>query len=261
MSPATGAATLTVRRSTRFVTWVRSWRAGLSPYDEVAGEIAGDEEHLVADAPDTWTDVPLASVLSVFAKLSPDDIRLVLPAAGDPRGLPGPGPFTGAALLAEEGVIAGRHGLVPEVQRHTSGSGDTFETVLWRMYPLAESPARGYEPGPAEAEADLTTAIIEATGQLTRLDVAQWRPELAGALATLRRPDFAGDLPPGYDARSRRLYARASVLDQVLTLAGQAAPGGAVTGYEATRRDEALRPLRTACRHALVAACNARLAP
>jgi hypothetical protein len=227
----------------------------------VAGEIAGDEEHLVADAPDTWTDVPLASVLSMFAKLSPDDIRLVLPAAGDPRGLPGPGPFTGAALLAEEGVIAGRHGLVPEVQRHTSGSGDTFETVLWRVYPLAEAPARGYEAGPAEAEADLTTAIIEATGQLTRLDVAQWRPELAGALATLRRPDFAGDLPPGYDARSRRLYARASVLDQVLALAGQAAPGGAVTGYEATRRDEALRPLRAACRHALVAACNARLAP
>ncbi|GIH18354.1 hypothetical protein Raf01_65260 [Rugosimonospora africana] len=250
-----------MRRSTRFVTWVRSWRAGLSPYDEVAGEIAGDEEHLVADAPDTWTDVPLASVLSAFAKLSPDEIRLVLPVAGDPRGLPGPGPFTGAALLAEEGVIAGRFGLVPEVQRHTSGSGDTFETVLWQMHPLAEAPARGYEPGPAEAEADLTNAIVEATGQLTRLDIAQWRPELAGALATLRRPDFAGDLPPGYDARSRRLYARASVLDQVLTLAGQAAPGGAVTGYEANRRDEALRPLRTACRHALVAACNARLAP
>lgn len=261
MSPATGAATLTVRRSTRFVTWVRSWRAGLSPYDEVAGEIAGDEEHLVSDAPDTWTDIPLSGVLSTFAKLSPDEIRLVLPAAGDPRGLPGPGPFTGAALLAEEGVIAGQYGLVPAVQRHTSGSGDTFETVLWRMYPLAEAPVRDHEPGPAEAEADLTTAIVEATGQLTRLDVAQWRPELAGALAALRRPDFAGDLPPGYDARSRRLYARASVLDQVLALAGQSAPGGAVTGYEASRRDEALRPLLTACRRALVAACNARLAP
>ncbi|GAA5191641.1 hypothetical protein GCM10023322_49470 [Rugosimonospora acidiphila] len=261
MSPAANAATLTVRRSTRFVTWVRSWRAGLSPYDEVAGEIAGDEEHLVADAPDTWTDVPLPNVLSLFAKLSPDDIRLVLPVAGDPRGLPGPGPFTGAALLAEEGVIAGRYGLVPQVQRHTSGSGDTFETVLWRMFPLEQVPAAGHEPGPAEAEGDLTTAIVEATGQLTRLDVAQWRPELAGALAALRRPDFAGDLPPGYDARCRRLYARASVLDQVLALAGQAAPGGAVTGYEAIRRDEALRPLMTACRRALVAACNARLAP
>ena len=261
MSPAARAATLTVRRSTRFVTWVRSWRTGLSPYDEVAAEIAGDEEHLVADAPDTWTEVPLGDVLSTFAKLSPDQIRLVLPAPGDPRGLPGPGPFTGAALLAEEGVIAGGYGLVPEVRSHTSGSGDTFETVLWRMFPLGDLPAGGYDPGPAEAEADLTTTIVEATAQLTRLDVAQWRPELAGALAALRRPDFAGDLPPGYDARSRRLYARASVLDQVLALAGQAAPGGAVTGHEASRRDEVLRPLLAACRRALVAACNAPLVP
>jgi hypothetical protein len=45
----------------------------------------------------------------------------------------------------------------------------------------------------------------------------------------------------------------------VLALAGQAAPGGAITGYEANRRDEALRPLLTACRRALVAACNAPL--
>ncbi|MFD0823898.1 hypothetical protein ACFQ0D_37515, partial [Micromonospora zhanjiangensis] len=59
MFPAVGAVTLAPRRSSRFVTWVRAWRAGLVPYDEVAEQIAGDEEHLVADAPGTWTDVPL----------------------------------------------------------------------------------------------------------------------------------------------------------------------------------------------------------
>jgi hypothetical protein len=264
MSPSARAATLSVRRSTRFVTWVRSWRAGLAPFDEVADWIAGgDDEHMVADAPQEWTEVPLGDVLPTFARLHPDDIRLVLPVPGDPRGLPGPGPFTGAALLAEEGVIAGRYGLVPEVRQHTSGSGDTFATVAWRMYPLPEPlPAAATpvpEVGPAEAESDLNAAIAAATAALTRLDVAQWRPELGTALAALRRPDFAGDLPPGYDARTRRLYARASVLDQVLALAGQSAPGGAITGYEATRRDEALRPLMTACRRALVAACNAPL--
>ena len=79
MSPAARAATLTVRRSTRFVTWVRSWRAGLVPYDEVAPEIAEDEEHLAADAPGTWTEVPLGEILSMFAKLHPDEIRVVLP--------------------------------------------------------------------------------------------------------------------------------------------------------------------------------------
>lgn len=139
MSPAASAATLPVRRSSRLVAWVRAWRAGLIPYDEVADEVAGDEDHLVADAPGTWTDVTLREGLTVFSKLHPDEIRLVLPAPGDPRGLPGPGtPFTGAALIAGEGVIAARLGFVPEVNLHTSGSGDTFATVLWRCHELPE---------------------------------------------------------------------------------------------------------------------------
>lgn len=255
MSPAAHAATRTVRRSARFVSWVRAWRAGLVPYDEVAAEITGDEEHLATDLPGTWTDVPVTEAVAALSKLHPDEIRLVLPVPGDPRGLPGPGPFTGAALLTGEGVVAGTLGLVPEVRTHTSGSGDTFETVRWTVYAL---PVQGHhhEPSAGEAEAELSAALMSATSALTKLDVAQWRPELAGALAALRKPDNSTDLPPGYDARARRLYARASVLDRVLALAEANAPGGAVNGYEAQQRDAALRPLTQACRRALVAACN-----
>jgi hypothetical protein len=258
MSPAADAATRTARRSTRFVTWVRAWRAGLVPFDELAGEIAADEEQLVADAPGTWTDVPLPQGLPVFAKVHPDDIRLVLPAPGDPRGLPGPGELTGAAMLAGEAVMTPSFGIVPEVRRHTSGSGVEFETVLWRVFPVAD-----YKPvfqmGPAEAEAELTAALAETTTQLTKLDVAQWKPELAGALQALRRPESTATLPAGFDPRARRLFARASVLDQVLALAETNAPGGALNGYEAQQRDAALRPLLSACRQALVAACNSPL--
>jgi len=258
MSPAADAATLTARRSTRFVAWVRAWRAGLVPFDELADEIAGDEEHLVADAPGTWTDVPLGSALPAFAKLHPDDIRLVLPAPGDPRGLPGPGDLTGAAMLTGEAVMTPGFGVVPQVRRHTSGSGVEFETVLWRVIPVGE-----YRPvfqmGAAEAEAELTTALGEATAQLTKLDVAQWKPELAGALQALRRPESTATLPAGFDPRARRLFARASVLDQVLALAETNAPGGALNGYEAEQRGAALRPLMSACRQALVAACNSPL--
>ncbi|WP_433378057.1 hypothetical protein ACQPZX_10985 [Actinoplanes sp. CA-142083] len=258
MSPAADAATRTARRSTRFVAWVRAWRAGLVPFDELAGEIAADEEHLVADAPGTWTDVPLPQGLPVFAKVHPDDIRLVLPAPGDPRGLPGPGELTGAAMLVGEAVMTPGFGIVPEVRRHTSGSGVEFETVLWRFFPVAD-----YKPvfqmGPAEAEAELTAALGEATAQLTKLDVAQWKPELAGALQALRRPESTATLPPGFDPRARRLFARAGVLDQVLALAETNAPGGAINGYEAQQRDAALRPLMSACRQALVAACNSPL--
>jgi hypothetical protein len=258
MSPAAEAATRTARRSTRLVAWVRAWRAGLVPFDDLADEIATDEEHLVADAPGTWTDVPLGQALPIFAKLHPDEIRLVLPAPGDPRGLPGPGDLTGAALLAGEAVMTPTFGLVPEVRRHTSGSGVEFQTVLWRVIPAPEH-RPPFQLGAAEAEAELTAALAEATTQLTKLDVAQWKPELAGALQALRRPESTATLPPGFDPRSRRLFARAGVLDQVLALAGTNAPGGAVNTYEAQARDAALRPLTAACRQALVAACNSPL--
>ncbi len=262
MSPAASAAVLAVRRSARFVAWVRAWRAGLIPYDEVADEIAGEEEHLVGDAPGNWTDVSLREGLTIFSRVHPDGIRLVLPAPGDPRGLPGPGtPFTGAALVAGEGVIADGFGIVPEVRTHTSGSGDIFETVLWRCYGLPAAPVGSPdEPTTAQAEGDLAAALADATARLARLDIAQWRPELASALAMLRGRDFGGELPPVYDPRARRLFARATVLDRVLALADHTAPGGAVNIHEARQRDEALRPLVAACRRALVAACNASLA-
>src|SRR5690349_23166105 len=141
------------RRSARLVTWARAWRAGTVSYDDVADETEGGEEHLVADAPDTWTDIPLREAVRVLAKLHPDDIRLVLPAPGDPRGLPGPGPFTGAALEAGEAVMTPDFGVVPEVRRHTSGSGMTFETVSWRGFAVPEYRA-GFQIAAADAAAE-----------------------------------------------------------------------------------------------------------
>src|SRR5690606_23026732 len=183
MAPATGATAHATRRSVRFVAWVRAWRAGLIPYDDVADEIEATEDHWFAEGVDPAAEQPLREALAGFSSLHPDAIALVLPVPGDPRGLPGPGtPFTGAALVAGEGVLAGDAGLVPEVRTHTSGSGDSFSTVVWRRYPLpAPSPlAAPPPPGPtpAEAEAELTAALAEATARLTRLDVARWRPDL-----------------------------------------------------------------------------------
>jgi hypothetical protein len=249
-------------RSLRFVAWARAWRAGTVSYDDVADEIAGDEEHLVADVPGTWTEVPVRQALSALSRLHPDEIRLVVPVPGDPRGLPGPGMFSTAALAAGEAVLASRLGFVPEVRTHTSGSGDTFSTVVWRAYPLPEAVTMTPgEPTAAEAEADLAAALSEATTALTRLDVASWRPELSGAIAALRRPDNGSDLPPGFSPRARRLLARAMVLSRVLALAEEVAPGGAVNAHETQQRDAALRPLVQACRRAVVAACNSTLEP
>lgn len=261
MTPTTGRDTRTTRRSARFVAWVRAWRAGFIPYDDVIDEIEATEDHLVSPAADPAAKAPLRDGLATLSSLHPDEIRLVLPAPGDPRGLPGPDtPFTGEALLAGEGVLAGGTGLVPEVRTHVSGSGDAFLSVNWRSYPLPAPVPGAAGSTAAEAEAELSGALAAATAQLTDLDIAQWRPELAGALADLRRHDDGSELPPVFNPRARRLYARASRLDRVLALADHVAPGGAVTSYEAQQRDAALRPLTAACRRALVAACNAPLA-
>ncbi len=257
--PVTHATVVwTGRRSARFVAWVRTWRAGLISYDDVADEIEADEDHLVCDADDPAPQRRLRQALAEFSSLHPDQVRLVLPAPGDPRGLPGPGAFSAAALVRGEAVVAGDTGLVPEIRDHRSGSGDTFTTVVWRCYALPAQPGPPEPPvTPAEAEAELVTALAEATTRLRVLDVARWRPELAGAVADLRRHDDAGDLPPVFNPRARRLYARASLLDRMLVLAQQVGPGGAVDAYEAQRREEVLRPLQAACRRALMAACNA----
>ncbi|MGH3712564.1 MAG: hypothetical protein ACRDT4_03765 [Micromonosporaceae bacterium] len=246
--------------SARMVPWVRAWRAGLVPYDDVAGRVSGGDEHLCRDLPGTWRDVPLAEGLASFSSLGPDQVRLVLPAPGDPRGLPGPGAFTGAALLRGEGVIAGGYGLVPELTEHRSGSGDVWHTVTWHGFAFDAEPAPPPDaPSTAEAEADLSTALAETTDTLASLDVARWRPELGEALTALRRTGDVTELPPGYDPRSRRLYARASVLRRVLALAAEDPIGGAVNAYEAQQRAAALRPLDTACRRAMMAACNTPL--
>src|SRR5262245_40910902 len=116
--------TARTRRCVRLVAWARAWRAGTVSLDDVAAETEAGEEHLVADAPGTWTDVPLREALGALSKVPPDTLRLVLPVPGDPRGLPGPGPFTAAALEVGEAVVAGDVGLVPHVHTRVSGSGD-----------------------------------------------------------------------------------------------------------------------------------------
>lgn len=262
MSAAAHSVALAERRSARFVAWCRAWRAGLTSFDDAIDAIESPpdgaaEEHVATDLPGTWSDLPLREALPHLRQLHPDEIRLTLPAPGDPDGL-GPGEFTGAALVAGEGVLAGVLGLAPQAQEHVSGSGDVFTTVRWTAYRLPPMPAAGPKPTVRQTEGELSVAVQDTTAKLAKLDVARWRPELAGAINALRRPTEA-DLPPGYDVPARRLYARALLLERVLILAGQEAPGGALNSFEAQQRDDALRPLAIACRRGVAAAINSEL--
>ncbi|MCW2614815.1 MAG: hypothetical protein JWN08_1809, partial [Frankiales bacterium] len=188
----------------------------------------------------------------------------VLPAPGDALGLPAPGPFTAAALTASEGVLALRPdgsgtGLVPALQSHGSPFDGTVTTVTWTAYDVV---APGPDPGPFlhDAEHDLRRGVVEAATALRDLDVARWRPDVAGALADLRRDTRRGldddELPGSYPQRARQLLVQARQVAGVLSLAGQDT-GAAIDTREAAGREQALRELARLVRRARVAAYNA----
>jgi hypothetical protein len=190
-------------------------------------------------------------------------LRLVLPAPGDVLGLPGPGPFTSAALAASEGVLALREdgtgtGLVPAVTAHGSAYDGTVTTVRWEAYDVVAGP----DPGPFlhDAEHDLRRGVVEVAAALRDLDVARWRPELAGALQDLRRQARAGvdseELPSCWPERARALLVQARQLAGVVELASSDT-GGAVDTRETAAREASLRELARLVRRARVAAWNA----
>ena len=103
----------------------------------------------------------------------------------------------------------------------------------------------------------LDLAIRDSARTLAGLDLARWHPEVPALLAGLAQPSRLPGLPPDHDPVAVSVLARAQRLAQVLDLAMADAPGAAVTHAQAAARDDALRPLASAVRHATVAAYNA----
>lgn len=215
-------------------------------YDDVIDAVVGEDVHRVEGLPGQADPVPLGWALSALRERGETRLRVVLPVPGDPRGLPGPGTFTSAAIEAGEGVLGGGLGLTPEI---ADGA------VVWTAHQVSHG-----RPDPvtvAEADHELAVSLRNAARALTALDVARWRPEAAELLQGSPAGRRRLRMPAGHDQRALGLVERALRLVDVLDLAMADPPGGAVTGHEARARDEALRPLATAARRALVAAYNA----
>jgi hypothetical protein len=234
--------------------------------DLVARVSAHDDAHDVTGL--AVDDLDLERAAARLRAAGVTTLRVVLPAPGDPLGLPGPGPFSSAALDAGEGVVALRPdgtgvGLVPTVTAHGSELDGTVTTVRWTTYDVAFPHPYG-GPFLHEAEHDLRRGVVEVAHALRELDVARWQPDLAEALRDLRREARAGldddELPGAHPARARDLLVRARQLAGVVTLAGQDT-GGAVDTREAAAREASLRELARLVRRARVAAYNASTEP
>lgn len=250
-------------RSALLAAWGSAWLAGDAGLPELVARVgAHDDAHTVAGL--ALDDLPLERGVAALRASGAHRLRVVLPAPGDALGLPGPGPFTAAALDAGEGVLALRSdgtaiGLVPTVTAHGTDLDGTVTTVRWNTWEVA---APGPDPGPFlhDADHDLRRGVLEVATTLRQLDVAHWRPELAEALADLRRAARRGidddELPGGYPNQARELLVRSRQLAGVVQLAGQDT-GGAVDTREAAEREASLRELARLVRRARVAAYNA----
>jgi hypothetical protein len=251
-------------RSALLAAWGSAWLSGDAGLPELVERVtAHDDEHTVVGL----DPVSPLGVDRAVARLRASGVvrmRVVLPAPGDVAGLPGPGPFTAAALDAAEAVLALREdgtgtGLVPRLVAHGSVFDGTVTTVTWTAYDV---PAAVPDQGPwlHEAEHDLRVGLVEAARALAALDVARWRPEVAEALQDLRRQARSGidtdELPGGYPPRARDLLVRSRQIAGVVSLALEDT-GGAVDTREALERERTLRELARLVRRATVAAYNA----
>ncbi len=249
----------TGRRSAALAAWCTAHLADRAAVQDVSAAVEGrDEPHLI----DGLGDLP--GLLADLRARGAAGLRLVLPVPGDPRGLPGPGALTDAALAAGEGVLVQgpevgvpAYGLVPAVSAHGSRLDGWATVVRWRLLP---APATSPEaPGTLrQVEHDLTDALREAAQTLARLDVPSLSPQAAARLAELRAGRPLVRLPRSHPAAAAHLLAQAERLAVVLEVAGQD-DGAAVDLGSARERRAALRTFATAVRRARVAAVNAPL--
>jgi len=233
----------------RCAVWATAWLTGRTSYDEALDALTGDTAHRVSGLPGTGEAVPLGWALTALRGLGERRLRLVLPVPGDVRGLPRADGLAPLALESGQAAVGERVALVPEALGP--------EAVAWTAFDLAGAPP---VPPPVEGtlrsvSGELDLAVTDAARTLAALDLARWHPEVPALLAGLAGSRAPG-LPPDTDPLALSVLGRALRLARVLDLAMADAPGAAVTSTQAAARDEALRPLADAVRHATTAAFN-----
>jgi hypothetical protein len=235
----------------RFAVWATAWLTGRTSYDETLDAMLGETAHRVAGLPGTDEAVPLGWTLTALRTLGERRFRLVLPVAGDVRGLPRVPGLAPLALESGQAAVGEQLALVPEALGR--------EVVQWTAFPLD-----GVPPLPPAPEGNLRAvsgsldlAVGDTARALAGLDVARWNPEVPALLAGLAKTTAAPGLPADHEPLALSVLGRAQRLAKVLDLAMADAPGAAVNHAQAAKRDDALRPLAQAVREATVAAFNA----
>ncbi|GAA5117567.1 hypothetical protein [Pseudonocardia adelaidensis] len=261
--------------SATFTVWASAWLVGAAAPDDVLDALApwADAHDVQAADSDTAElsglpapGEPVSSLTFLLATLrratagrdAAGPARLVLPAPGDVRGLPGPGVFSTAATAAGEGVLFPDTG--PTVSSAgVSGLGIVPTTVAdgvlrWTVYPVPEPGPPAEFVGLSHAERDLRDQVRQSASVLTSLGVARHRPGVREEIAAALRARPASLWPAGMPPQALRVLQHADEVEAILAAARIDEPGGAISASAATARHDALRPIETAVRVARRAA-------
>ena len=235
--------------------WASAWLSGQAAFDDVLSGVGGHAlmDH-TGDLAFTSLERPtsLSEVLIAWRQARAQ-VRLVLPIAGDVRGLPGPAQFRSEALDAGEAVFGGGIGLVPEMISHHPSSAPP--SCLWHVFDVDEPPVDFLSL--ADAQHELIETIRESASALSAADVAGWIEDVREELAGARRAGERLNLPSCFPQRAVQLIAQAERLAAVLDVATSDPTGGAIDRTGIAARADALRPLTVAVRRARLAGYNA----
>lgn len=247
-----------VRAATVLALWGAAYRGGLASPDEVIAELGTAGRTAGVRAADSGTaeriglpgpgEATSGSVVLLELLRRGGRPWLVLPVAGDVRGLPVRSPALVPALDAGAAVL-----LPHESVAVVPGEGH------WRVYPACRDyadvvPAQQVPPL-FDAERGLDDAIRVATRQLTRLDIAR---DAAGVrdMIALQMRQAAVQVPRGSSSTHRHgsmLLAKVVSLEALLQVAAGHRTA-AVTRHQLASLDDALRPLAAAVRFGRLAA-------
>ncbi len=254
--PGSGA----VRAATTLALWAAAWQGGASADDVLtavddAGHRAGVRAANREIAAATGLPAPgessagSAALLPMLRAGGPPE--LLLPRAGDMRGLPPAGPGTGSrggdADLVIAALDAGALVRLPAL-----AVGLVPADGQWRAFACPT----GHPPTDLRQAIEmLDLAIAGATHTLAGLDVARTSPQAREAIR-LAMLDAAVDYPPGTPPAASALLAR-SISMQALLEVATGHETAAATSYQVAAVDDALRPLATAVAESRRAAVGA----
>ena len=226
-----------IPRAARTSLWLAAWLRGVASPDDVI-EALGPEIQVFLGLAEN----PLGTVEALpLIRRRTQRVALALTAPGDPLGLAGPPPFNAAALDAGEAVLLPDAGLGMVPVRRGGA-------VEWRCATATAS----MPTDTREARQRLKVTLREVTEELVDLHIARWNTEIPDLLINRDDPIRT---PRDTSRQDAEVLASASWCLAIVDAATRIEPG-AISAWERSRFEEAMRRLDRGARRALVAVCG-----